>query len=347
MKLAYLLLAALTVNAASVAGLWDATVTVNQTEIPFRLQFAGDGRQLQGWFFNGDEKVTSTSGYLENGRLLLQLDHYATRLEATLKDGVLEGQYGRPGRQYPFRAQPHAARQTVAANAPNIDGLWEIAVKSPKGESAWRLVVNQKGDEASAAILRVDGDTGALTGRFHNGRFVLSHFSGARPALLTLTPNTDGSLTVDHSGRGVYTALRPQVARAKGLETYTNPALHTKVQDPAEPLHFRFPNLRGKLVSDADFRGKVVLVNVTGSWCPNCHDEAPFLAEIYAKYKSRGLEIVALSFEEAEQLQDPTRLRAFIKQYGLQYTVLLGGEPSELQAKLPQAVNLNSWGSLA
>lgn len=343
MKLASILFAALSVNAASVAGLWDATVTVNETEIPFRLEFSGDGQHLKGWFFNGNEKIASTSGSLENGRLSLHLDHYATRLRATLKDGTLQGVYGRAGREYPFRARPSVERHTVAANAPDIGGLWEIAVKSPKGESAWRLIVDQKGDEASAAILRVDGDTGALTGYYRNGKFVLSHFSGARPALLTLTANADGSLTVDHKGKGLYTALRPEIARLKGLETYTDPARHTSVQNPAEPFRFRFPALSGQFVSDADIRGKVVLVNVTGSWCPNCHDEAPFLADIYAKYKSQGLEIIAVSFEEAEQLQDPTRLRAFIKQYDLKYPVLLGGEPAELQAKLPQAVNLNSW----
>jgi hypothetical protein len=52
---------------------------------------------------------------------------------------------------------------------------------------------------------------------------------------------------------------------------------------------------------------------------------------------------VALSFEEAEQLKNPTRLRAFISQYGIEYTVLLAGEPSDLNAKLPQAVNLDCW----
>ncbi len=80
-----------------------------------------------------------------------------------------------------------------------------------------------------------------------------------------------------------------------------------------------------------------------GSWCPNCHDEAPFLEELYRTYRGQGLEIVALSFEEPEQLKDPTRLRAFIQRYGIDYTVLLGGEPAELKDKLPQAVNLNSW----
>ena len=72
----------------------------------------------------------------------------------------------------------------------------------------------------------------------------------------------------------------------------------------------------------------MVLVNITGSWCPNCHDEAPFLAELYRKYRSQGLEVVALSFEEGDQLTNPTRLRAFMKEYGIDYTVLLGGSPT-------------------
>ena len=76
------------------------------------------------------------------------------------------------------------------------------------------------------------------------------------------------------------------------------------------------------------FRGKVLLINITGSWCPNCHDEAPFLASLYDKYHAQGLEVVALSFEEADQLKNVTRLRAFIKEYGIKYTVLLGGELS-------------------
>jgi peroxiredoxin len=101
----------------------------------------------------------------------------------------------------------------------------------------------------------------------------------------------------------------------------------------------------GHIVSntDARFRNKVVIVAIGGSWCPNCHDEAPFLVELYRQYHSRGLEIVAMSFEEAEQLNNPTRLRAFIKRYGIQYPVLLAGQQSDLDAKLPQAVNLNAW----
>ena len=117
------------------------------------------------------------------------------------------------------------------------------------------------------------------------------------------------------------------------------------MKDPTEPFHFSFPDLNGKLVSDTDerFRGKVVIVAIGGSWCPNCHDEAPFLMELYRKYHKLGLEIVGLSFEDGELLKDPARLRAFVRKYGIEYPMLLAGETTELNAKIPQAVNLNAW----
>ena len=103
--------------------------------------------------------------------------------------------------------------------------------------------------------------------------------------------------------------------------------------------------MQGHLVSntDARFRGKVILVNITGSWCPNCHDEAPFLVELYRTYHARGLEIVGLSFEESEQLESLPRLRAFVDLYHITYPVLVAGTPDDLAEKLPQATNLSSF----
>src|ERR1700728_3956134 len=90
-------------------GLWSATVTVNNQEIPFRIGFSGDGANVKGWFFNGDEKVPSTTGTLENGVLTLRFDHYATKLEAKLQNGVLDGTYGKESRSNAFHAVPYHA----------------------------------------------------------------------------------------------------------------------------------------------------------------------------------------------------------------------------------------------
>jgi peroxiredoxin len=333
-------------GAQSLTGRWDCTVTVNGTDIPFHMEISADGSTVKGNFFNGDERVPSTGGQLQDGSLRLNFDQYGSRLEANITGGTLEGRYVRDGKVYPFRAhRASTAQPASAAGVPDIDGLWEIQTKSSKGESAWRFIVRQKGAEVSAAILRVDGDTGALTGEWRDGKFVLSHFSGARPNLLEITPAPGGSLEIVQNGKTKLTALRPASARAQGLGEPTDAFHHTGVKDPSAPLAIAFPDLDGHTVSlsDARFRGKVVVLAISGSWCPNCHDEAPFLEELYRKYRAQGLEVVALSFEEADQLKSLARLRAFIKQYGIDYTVLVPGEPSQLAEKLPQAENLNSW----
>jgi thiol-disulfide isomerase/thioredoxin len=335
--------------AQSLTGLWDGTLDLNGTAIPFKVGFSGTGSNVKGWFFNGDDKEVSNSGSFENGSLVLNFDSYASVLKLTLKDGVLDGEYVQRGKGLPIHAVPAVDRKPSGVKPPDISGLWVLEdVKSSKGEKAWNLIVQQKGAEVSGAILRVDGDTGTLTGHYHDGKFVLSHFSGARPSLLVITPESDGRLSLELNGQhhdGAITAVRPEEVRAKNLAEPTDPNQHTSVKDPAQPFPFSFPDLNGKLVSntDARFKNKVVLINITGSWCPNCHDEAPFLAELYNKYRGQGLEIVALSFEEAEQLQNPTRLRAFIKEYGIKYTVLLGGETSSAKEKLTQAVNWDAW----
>lgn len=333
----------------SITGRWDATIQINGVQTPFPLEISGSGANVTASLFNGNDRYPSTQGRFENGELSLKWDYYEATLEATLKDGVLEGQYAGTRRMkgpFAIRAVRSAASTGVAsASVPNIDGLWEIPNRSGKGESAWRFVVQQSGSSATATILRVDGDTGTISGTYGGGKFVLSHFDGARAHLLQITPASDGTLDILQDANTKLTAYRPAAARALGLPEPTDPDLHTTMKDPAEPFRFSFPDLNGHRVSNSDarFNGKVVVVEITGSWCPNCHDEAPFLAEMYRKYGGQGLEIVSLSFEEADQLRNPTRLRAFVKRYGLEFPVGLCGDPEEANTKLSQLVNWNTW----
>jgi thiol-disulfide isomerase/thioredoxin len=349
-----LLAFAFSAEAQSAVGKWEGTVVVDGMTIPFRIDISGKAANLQGAFINGDERVTSTSGRQVRDSLVLNFDQYAESMKAEFDGGELkgtiEGKFGPgPPTTLPFQAQRFVPQpDPPAGTVPSIDGLWEIEVKSPKGESAWRFIVRQSGADVSAAILRVDGDTGTLTGRYRDGKFVLSHFSGERPYVMEAAPKPDGSLAItlnDYSGKRELPAYRPADARAKGLPEPTDPAQHTRVADPSAPFEFSFPDVKGHTISntDARFLGKVVLVVITGSWCPNCHDEAPFLADLYRKYRDRGLEVVALDFEEPAQITDLTRLRWFVYHYGIQYTVLVGGDPDDVNKKIPRLVNLNSW----
>jgi thiol-disulfide isomerase/thioredoxin len=344
-------------NGKSIAGLWDATVGYGDILVPFEFGIAQTANAVSGWFFNGDERITSDSGHFESGHLVLDFPSYGRRVDVQLgADGSLSGSYGPPAagstlRSYPFsarHAQPEHGGSGV--KAPSIEGLWIVPAKAGNvGEKSWRFIVQQKGAAIRAAILRVDGDTGALTGHWQDGKFVLSHFDGARPLLLEVSPAADHTLAmVLRNSNGVNAALtgyRASDAKARGVPDAADPSAHTSVRDPNEPFQFSFPDLAGHVVSNSDsrFSGKVLVVDVAGSWCPNCHDEAPFLQSLYRKYHGQGLEIVTLSFEEPEQYANPIRLRAFVKDFGLEYTVLLAGTLDDLHARLPQAVDLDAY----
>ncbi|MCU1225565.1 MAG: Peroxiredoxin [Edaphobacter sp.] len=347
---------------ASITGTWEGSATVRGQQVPLLLQISGPVTDLKAALLNGVEQAPASSATFADGHLLLNFNYFARTLEATLENGQLSGTFGLASAttaapRTPFTLHPAKASATAsAAGGPDIKGDWEIAVKSSKGESAWQLRVEQPAEKAHdvrAVIQRIDGDTGSLYGSWTGNEYIVSHFTAAGPALYSFTPQPDGTLLVSNllasdaqkAQQRDLVARRPAEARKQNLAAPTESTQQTSVKDPSARFAFSFPNLAGKTVSNTDpqFDGKVVIVAVGGSWCPNCHDEAPFLESLYKQFHSRGLEIVNLSFEEADQLQDPTRLRAFIARYGLTYTVLVAGTPDELAEKIPQADHLNCW----
>lgn len=367
--------------AAAVDGRWSARLIQNDTVIAFRLDISGSGSSLKGTFYNGFEPYDGTTdASFNNGQLVLRAEHYLTTIKARLQNGKLVGDVDIQNRgqsaHYGFEAIRYVPDATAGANVPAIAGSWIIPLDTPssKGEKAFRFIVQQKGAEVAASILRVDGDTGAYSGAYENGQWALSHFDGSRPGLIIVKPNDDGTLRVQQhvarpepastkvsdtaAGKAyagdalpdgryaeVLTAYREDVAGAKGLPQPEDYEEHTTARDPNEKFTFNFPDVDGKLISNEDprFKGKVVLAIVTGTWCPNCHDEAQYLVQLDKQYRDRGLAIVALDFEEPEQQGSLERERAFVHQYGVNYTYLIAGAPSEMWEKVPQLVNLNTW----
>jgi thiol-disulfide isomerase/thioredoxin len=420
-------------TAQAVDGRWDAILTSQGQPIPFRLDISGSGPTLKGTLYDGSRPNDGTSSAtFEDNKLVLKLDQYQTTIIATLQDGKLTGsvlnarilpanlaapkaadadanatdaerltkvEFGEnPYTTSAFQAVRHVeTAEAEPAGLPQIGGSWIIPLSTPsaKGENAFRFIVEQKGAYVEASILRVDGDTGAYSGSYKDGKWVLSHYDGGRPGVIEVTQAADGSLEIAQrgglarrpvakdgsnpaankrrqaagdapSGNGdtaqaassdivgaqdsgrfsrKLIAYRPEVEKAKGLPEPDDYQAHTGVRDPNEIFKFSFPDDHGRLVSNTDpqFKGKVVIAMVTGTWCANCHDEAQYLVQLYAKYHSKGLEIVALDFEEPDQQKGLERERAFIKHYGVKYNYLIAGDRAQVWEKIPYFTNLNSW----
>ena len=346
--------------AAKIDGLWDATIVTSGATIPFRFEIATKGTSAKGSFFEGDRKIESSEGTYSGGVLKLVWDHLNTTLELTNSGGTLTGDYvnrrpnSRPQKVEMRRFTPVT---TDAADVPQATGTWEMRrvqeeVSAPRDTRTWTVFLRQSGAEVSGSILRVDGDTGTLVGRWNGNKLTLSHFAGERPNLFEATPNPDGTLKVTLNGNAHYLVVRSSEARAKGIPEPPDPSRYTTVKDPTAAFQFAFPDLTGKMVSSSDpaFRGKVVILSIGGSWCPNCHDEAPFLGELYKDYHARGLEIVGLMFEnDPKPAVYRPRVASFVKRYNIQYPMLYAGttnptpQSKVIAEALPQIVNFGAY----
>jgi thiol-disulfide isomerase/thioredoxin len=354
-----------TASARAIAGVWQGTATIcGGVSVPVTARISGPSDDLRFALLNGrvshPDVSPASSAAFDGTHLTVSFDYYARKIVATVADGKLTGTFikgalcdsGREDGPFVLTRVARAAEPSSAAKGPDIAGTWEIAAKSEKGENAWTLRVTPAGKSPliQAVIQRIDGDTGSLWGTWNGTSFTVGHFAAANTMLYALTPQPDGTLLVKSLLGGAaakeWTARRPDEARKQNLPGVTDPTQQTSIKDPSVPFAFSFPDLTGKTVSNTDqqFQGKVVIVTIGGSWCPNCHDEAPFLVELYKKYHARGLEIVELDFEtQGDEATENARLRTFIARYGIPYPVLFAGPTEEVEQKIPQAVNLNSW----
>lgn len=155
--------------------------------------------------------------------------------------------------------------------------------------------------------------------------FFLSAFSGSNPTLIKgkISGNELTGEFIGFRGNQLLKGTRNEKAALPD-------AYHlTTLKEGASTLHFSFPDaFTGKTVSlkDPKYQGKAVIVTVLGSWCPNCVDEAQFLAPWYKANRARGVEIIGLSFERKN---DPafakTRLEALKNRFGIDYDLLFAG----------------------
>jgi len=329
--------------AGSFNGTWDATIVAGADPVAFRMEVTETPVKV--CFFEDSQPVCSTSARIEDGRLVAQWDFLKTELRLEAKDQGLAGVYHsfRSNRDMNVEARAHQVPSVPSASPARFDGEWEARNADRPGAPAWQLLLRQSGSEIKGTILRVDGDDGTMVGRVNGTHFEISHFSGDRPVSLSGDLLPDGSLDLK-LGRTKLAALRPDESRKRNLAPPLDPATYARAKSPDEPFHFRFSDLNGRIYTEADFHGKPLIVTITGSWCPNCRDEAPFLADLYERYHAKGLEIAALCFEDDSDTEH-VQLRAFVRKFGMQYPALLAGPPAGLKTQVPQIENLSAYPS--
>jgi len=132
-----------------------------------------------------------------------------------------------------------------------------------------------------------------------------------------------GDFYAGKSGHETWTATLDPKAKLPDADTLTY------LKKGESRLNFKFPSIaEGGSVSPTDpkYRGKVVVIQVLGSWCPNCMDETGFLAPWYEKNKARGVEVIGLGYERSsEYAKAAPRLRKLKERFNIGYDLAVAG----------------------
>ncbi len=328
-------------------GTWRAVIASPGGELPFGM----DLQKLNDTTFtvaalNGAERLPLDTAHVRGDSLYIPIDMFDSEIVAATGDSTLHGRYTRynPKRVYDlvftarygqkFRFQPAKTEP-----AGQIAGKWAVTFRTDKDSAAAVGVFEQQGNNITGSFLTPTGDYRYLAGQLEGTELKLSTFDGSHlylfRAFLDSSRNLlEGEFWSGAKGYQKWTALRDDKAALPDANTLAY------LKKGYDRIDFTFPDLNGKPVSlsDPEFRDKVVIVQIMGSWCPNCMDETNFLAPWYEKNKDRGVEIVGLAYEVVPTLEATApKLERMKRRMGIGYDVLLAGKntTADVAASLP------------
>jgi thiol-disulfide isomerase/thioredoxin len=328
-------------------GIYRAVLTLPGGDLPFGLELVRGGTTAVGYLLNGKERLKLDEVTVAGTHLEIRMPGYQNRLTADAKDDELRGEIvldksGGKQQHIPLAAQRGQEFRFFAAAASgnaDVSGRWAVNFIDDDGKPAAAVgEFTQSHDTVSGTFLTDTGDHRFLAGQVKGDELYLSTFDGAHAFLYKAKITADGRLAGDYWSGTAYherwTAKRD--ANAALPDAYALTAMRAG----AKHFDFAFPDLAGNVVTSKDraFQGKVMIVALAGSWCPNCHDEAAFLEPLYRDYRGKGVEIVSLMFEHFGDFPHAAEAtQRFRQHYGIEYTTLIAGisDKDEAAKKLP------------
>ncbi|MFC4635592.1 TlpA disulfide reductase family protein [Dokdonia ponticola] len=349
-------------------GFWRATLDVQDTkQLPFIFEVKDNGTLV---IQNAEERITVDEIEINDNEIRIQMPVFEGYFQGVFSDdgNQITGDFIKPSldRVVPFqmiygdrvrfpadrvggREPASPAGRSGKTPTTNITGNWETVFSENGPEDTYiaKGIFKQEGRQVTGTFRTTTGDYRFLEGIMDGDQLQLSAFDGAHAFLFTATA-TDSTL----EGQFYSGNHWKEPFRAKRNENYQLPEATslTYIKEGYNGLAFTFTDAEGTMVSldDERYKNKVVLVQILGSWCPNCLEESKFYAEYVKQNPNPDFEIIGLAFEYA-----PTQEKAFASIQRLQdrlrisYPILLaqyGSDDKKLaQEKLPMLNHIISY----
>ena len=322
-------------------GYWIGDLRINEIDrIPFNMEVVGDSV----YFINADERIGSVVAKSEN-QMVIKMPIFDSEFRFSSTEKGLYGfwyNYAK-SEDYKIDFTARLVDKKAIFNRFNVpisqdykifEGNWETTfdVGSPDAYKSLGLLV-QVNQEITGTFLTETGDYRFLQGNATGDSLYLSAFDGSHAFMLKAKMEGDTVRGTFFSGNHYQNNWK--AFRNDDFEL-TDPDSLTKLKI-GEELSFSFPGLDGKMVSypNPKYTEKVVVIQILGSWCPNCMDETKFLTSLYKTYHKQGLEVIGISFENPTTLEGKIdRVKELKEYFGAEYDFCIGGDASKKTAEL-------------
>ncbi|HET6565413.1 MAG TPA: TlpA disulfide reductase family protein [Xanthomonadales bacterium] len=310
---------------------WRIVIELPGIELPVQLHLADD--LSEAWFINGSERVVVPEITSAGDQLTLRFPAFNNTFVLQQSGDRMDGTLTLVKRGYeqvmPVSAERGVEQRFIVKAEPeiNVTGRWETVFTDAAGKQTQAVgEFDQQGDRVMGTFLTPTGDYRYLEGNVSGRQLLLSTFDGAHVfAFMADLDEQDELAGGFWSGTKSYeTWVARKNFDAKLPDAYSL----TYLKEGYDRLAFSFPDLDGSPVSldDPRYQGKVVLVTLSGTWCPNCADEVAFLSEYYRENRERGLEIVTLLYEHFEDFERAAQQGKLLREeFDVGYDLLVAG----------------------
>ena len=322
-------------------GLWRGTLmldTKKQIELPFifNVYYADGVPSIT--IFNSEERIVVDEVIVKNDSLFFEMPVFDSEFKCKFFPGLMQGVWINNSKNYsvPFSAvfgqtdrfKPHVITRV------DFSGKWEttFGIGTPDSSKAIGEFKQNK-QILKGTFLTETGDYRYLEGIADGKNLYLSSFDGAHAYLFLAIMDEKGVVNGDFysgiNGHEKFKAIRNDLFQLRDPYTITKAI-------KGEAVNFSFINTEGKKMSlsDEKYKDKVVIIQLMGSWCPNCMDETAYLSTLYNDYQNKGVEIIALAYERTTDLEKAKSTVLRLKnKYGAPYEFLITGLSGSVAAQ--------------
>jgi peroxiredoxin len=322
-------------------GVWRGVIHMQGQKLPFNFRVEKDSTGGYDVFIkNASEELLLDEVNFVNDSIDFVLHVFDAQLRVVAHDDSLNGYFVlnyRNDYKLPFKAafgqEFRFVTQENAISKNDFTGKYQVVFSNEKDTTLGVALITQKGMYAEGSFLTPTGDYRYLEGNVINDTLHLSTFDGNHAYLFKSYFINDSSLVGDYwAGKSFH---QNWVATKTESASLPHPESLTYLKEGYSTLDFSFPDLNGDSVSltDERFKNKVVILQLSGTWCPNCMDETKFLNAWYTENKNRGIEILGLAYERKPDFAYASeRVKKMKAKWNVQYDFVIAGVNDKVKA---------------